>query len=249
MSSVLIGTQYCEWTNLVKSINVLFGMKLKRATVKPPGRPREFDLDVAVERAMEVFWRKGYEAASMPDLTRAMGINRPSLYAAFGNKEQLFRRVLDRYGSDTATFIPAALDQPTATQVIQHIFRGAVQFLSARGHPRGCLLMQGTPACGDAADSVRREIVARRTAGEAAIRNRLERAKAQGDLARDANPADLAKFISALVHGMSIQAANGATRAQLQKLAEMANLTCSQLISRSTPDHDATRSRIRTSAS
>jgi AcrR family transcriptional regulator len=249
MSSVLIGTQYSQWTNLVKSINVLTGMKPNRADAKPPGRPREFDLDVAVERAMEVFWRKGYEAASMPELTRAMRINRPSLYAAFGNKEQLFRRVLDRYGSDTATFIPSALHEPTAAQVIQQIFRGAVEFLSARGHPRGCLLMQGTPACGDPADSVRREIAARRRAGEAAIRNRLERAKTHGELAPHANPADLAKFISALVHGMSIQAANGATRAQLQRLAEMATRACNQFISTSTPDHDATRSPIRTSAS
>lgn len=202
-------------------------MKQKRTAVKRSGRPREFDVDRAVDRAMEVFWRKGYEAASMPDLTRAMNINRPSLYAAFGNKEQLFRRVLDRYATGVATFIATALDKPTLKAVIPDIFHGTAQFLSVKRHPRGCLLMQGTPACGDVADSVRREIVARRVATEVAIRNRLKRAQAQGDLARDVNAADLAKFITALVHGISIQAANGATRAQLQTLAEMAIRACS----------------------
>jgi AcrR family transcriptional regulator len=185
----------------------------------------------------------------MPELTRAMGINRPSLYAAFGKKEQLFRRVLDRYASNAATFIETALQKPTAREMIEQIFRGAVQFLSARSHPRGCLLMQSTPACGDASDSVRRQIVARRLAGETAIGNRLQQAQSQGDLPRHARPADLARFVMALVHGMSIQAANGATRPQLQTLAQMAIRACGQVISTSTPDRDATRSPTQTTVS
>ncbi len=218
-------------------------MKLRRASPKQIGRPRQFDPERALQRAMEVFWRKGYESASLPDLTRAMGINRPSLYAAFGNKEQLFRRVLDRYARGEATFIAVALRKPTATQVIRHIFRGAVQFLSDRNHPRGCLLMQGVPPCGDATDPVRREIVARRLATETAIRNRLQRAQAQGDLARTVSAADLARFITALVHGLSIQAASGTTRGELQTLADMAMRHAPTGCNLSPPYQVATRHR------
>jgi len=226
MNCVLNGKQYFRWTNFVNPITVTIGMKTKRAPAKRPGRPREFYIDRAIERAMEVFWRKGYEAASMPDLTCAMGISRPSLYAAFGNKQQLFRHVLDRYASVAATFITTALDKTTLKDVIDGIFRGAVRFLSASNHPRGCLLIQGTPACGDPADPVRREVIARRLATETAIQNRLQQARAQSDLPRTVNPADFAKFISALIHGLSIQAANGATRAQLLTLAQMAIRAC-----------------------
>jgi AcrR family transcriptional regulator len=201
-------------------------MKQKPAAAKKPGRPREFSTDRALQRAMEIFWRKGYEAASLPDLTRAMGINRPSLYAAFGNKEQLFRRVLDRYDGVVATFVATAMEAQTAKEAIEQLFRGSVRFHSSRDHPRGCLLMQGTPACGDAADPVRREIVSRRLATEAAIRDRLEQARAHGELSSAVRPPDLAKFITALVHGIAIAAANGATRPQLQTLAEMAIRAC-----------------------
>ncbi len=156
----------------------------------------------------------------------AMGINRPSLYAAFGNKEELFRRVLDRYATAEATFIATALEKPTASQVIEHIFRGQFDFLTSKHHPRGCLLMQGTPPCGDPSDPVRREIVARRNASESAIRRRLQHAQSQGDFSRKVNTVHLAKFITALAHGISIQAASGETRAQLQALAEMAIRAC-----------------------
>ena len=175
---------------------------------------------------MEVFWRKGYDGASLPELTAAMGINRPSLYATFGNKESLFRKVLDRYANGAATFIGAAIEQPTAKQAIEHILRGAVEFLSAKCHPRGCLLMQGTPPCGDEADSIRQEIITQRLAGQNLIHKRLKRAAVEGDLATDADAADVARFVSAIVHGMSIQAANGATRAQLQSLADMGISAC-----------------------
>ena len=83
------------------------------------GRPRAFDIDKALDRALKVFWRKGFEGASLHDLTRAMGINRPSLYAAFGNKEALFRRALDRYDSGPAGYVHEALEEPTARAVTQ----------------------------------------------------------------------------------------------------------------------------------
>src|ERR1700722_8214731 len=100
------------------------------------GRPREFDVDEALDQAMEVFWRKGFEGTSIPDLTEAMGINRPSLYAAFGNKESLFGKVLDRYSEKSGTFMREALSEPTARQVVEKMLGGTVELLSNPKQPR-----------------------------------------------------------------------------------------------------------------
>src|SRR5947209_3799427 len=143
----------------------------------PIGRPRAFDIDKALDRALQVFWRKGYEGASLPDLTRAMGINRPSLYAAFGNKEALFRKALDRYAEGPACYVRQALDEPTARAVAERVLAGSVDLLTDPRNPRGCLLVQGALVCGEAAESVRRELAARRLAGEVAFRRRFERAR------------------------------------------------------------------------
>src|SRR4029077_803517 len=107
------------------------------------GRPRSFDIDLALDRALNVFWRKGYEGTSLPDLTKAMRINRPSLYAAFGNKETLFHKVIERYAAGPAAYFEAALLQPTARAVVEHLFRGSVDLLTDRRHPGGCLAVQG----------------------------------------------------------------------------------------------------------
>src|SRR5437660_6287285 len=105
------------------------------------GRPREFDVEAALDRALEVFWRKGYEGASLPDLTRAMGINRPSLYAAFGNKEGLFRKALDRYAEGPAAYVREALNEPTARAVAERMLGEAIGLLTAPRNPRGCFIM------------------------------------------------------------------------------------------------------------
>jgi len=186
------------------------------------GRPREFDVEKALDRALEVFWRKGYEGASLLDLTRAMGINRPSLYAAFGSKEGLFRKALDRYADGPAAYVREALGEPTARAVAERLLRGAIDLLTDRRNPRGCLMVQGALACGAAAESVRRELVSRRAAGESAVRKRFERAVLDGDLAADSDPADLARYVATIIHGMAVQAASGASRTALRRLAVMA---------------------------
>lgn len=185
-------------------------------------RPRMFDADEALDRALRVFWRKGYEGTSLADLTKAMQINRPSLYAAFGNKEGLFRRALDRYAEGPAAFAREALAAPTARAVVERLWSGAIDQLADPRSPRGCLLVQGALACGDAAESVRRELATRRAAGVAALRERLERAVAEGDLPSDADPDDLARFVTAVSHGMSVQAAGGATREDLERVVRTA---------------------------
>jgi len=196
-------------------------MKHKHST-RPLGRPRAFDADAALDRALRVFWQRGYEGAALSDLTKAMRINRPSLYSAFGNKEFLFRKVLDRYAGGPASYVNAALEQPTARAVARRLLLDAVNMLTNPRHPRGCLMVQGALSCGKQADPVREELIARRGAGEAAIRKRLARAKSERDLPRHSKPADLARYLVTVSHGMAVQAASGASRAQLQRVARAA---------------------------
>ncbi len=188
----------------------------------PIGRPRAFDIDEALDRALKVFWQKGYEGASLPDLTKAMGINRPSLYAAFGNKESLFRKAIDRYVAGPACHVGEALKEPTARAVVERLLRGTIELVTDSRNPCGCFMVQSALACGDTADSIRRELVKRRAASEGALRTRFERAVSEDDLPPNSDPADLARYLATLMYGMSVQAAGGATRNELLRVAEMA---------------------------
>ena len=174
---------------------------------KTDGTPAGFDIDQALDRALRVFWRKGYEGTTLPDLTAAMGINRPSLYAAFGNKEALFRKALEGYAAGPVSHVLEALTESTARAVVERLFHSAIKMLTDPGNPRGCLSVQGALACGDANESVRRRLAALRTAGETAIRKRFERARAEGDLPADSQPADLARYVATVTQGMAVQAA------------------------------------------
>jgi AcrR family transcriptional regulator len=186
------------------------------------GRPRAFDPDQALENAMQVFWRKGYDGTSLSDLTAAMGINRPSLYAAFGNKEELFRKALDRYANGPASYATAALEEPKARAAVERLLRDAADLHTDPRHAPGCLLVHGALCGGEETDSVRRETVARRAASEDAIRRRLERARAEGDLPPGADPADLALYLATVIQGMAVQAAGGATRDRLERVIQAA---------------------------
>jgi AcrR family transcriptional regulator len=188
----------------------------------PTGRPRAFDTDKALDRALRVFWGKGYEGATLPELTRAMGINRPSLYAAFGNKEALFRKALARYVEGPAAYVRAALGESTARAAAERLLYGAADLLTGPRTPKGCLIVQGALACGEAAEPIRRELASRRRSGEAALRRRFERAASDGDLPAGADPHGLAKFVVTVIHGMAVQAAGGASREELRRVAETA---------------------------
>src|SRR5262249_32463694 len=124
----------------------------------PRGRPREFDAEQALEKSLLLFWRHGYEGTSLAALTRAMGINVPSLYAAFGNKETLFRKALDRYLQKPASYFSTALQEPTARRVAEQLFRGAIDMVMNPHHPDGCLLVQGALVSGPIAESIREEL-------------------------------------------------------------------------------------------
>lgn len=188
----------------------------------PAGRPRSFDIEQALDRALSVFWQKGFEGASLHELTKAMGINRPSLYAAFGNKEQLFRKALNRYLEGPACHMLEALDAPTARGVAEHWLRSGIALVTSSSNPRGCLVVQGALACGDEGETLRRELSRLRAAGESALTERFHRALDEGDLPPECDPANLARFITTLSYGLTVQAQGGATYEQLEKVAELA---------------------------
>lgn len=185
------------------------------------GRPRQFDVNEALDKALAVFRQKGFEGASLPDLTKAMGINRPSLYAAFGNKESLFRKALDRYVEQGIERLQAALSAPTAYGAVERVFMNIVE-KSGCSDARGCLLVQGALACGDEAQPVRLELAARRQQIEVIFRQRFERAIAEGDLPSGTSPTNLAAYIATVLQGMSVQSSGGASREALLGIAEMA---------------------------
>ena len=185
------------------------------------GRPREFDTEEAIARAMRLFWRRGYEGTSLTDLTEELGITRPSLYAAFGSKEALFLKALDLY-EERAGYREAALAAPTARAYAQALLEGAADLHGDKNNPPGCLGVQGALACAPESDSIRKELIRRRSIGESIIRDRLKRAKVEGDLPADANPADLARYLSIVIYGITVQAAGGATRKELQSAAKLA---------------------------
>ena len=193
-----------------------------QATPKCLGRPRAFDAEDALERAMQVFWRKGYEGASLSDLTEAMGINRPSLYAAFGNKESLFRKVVERYNAGPGACAATALAAPSAREAVEHILAATVEGLMRSDNPAKCLLMESALACDVLPGDLHREVVGHLTAGQCALRVRLERAVSEGELPPSTDCATLARYFTTVMEGLSIQATSGATRAELEAVVATA---------------------------
>jgi AcrR family transcriptional regulator len=186
------------------------------------GRPREFDTDAALEKAMRLFWAKGYEGTSVADLTGELGISRPSLYAAFGDKQSLFCAALERYAAGPAGYVAAALGKPTAREVAEQLLKGAADLQAGARNPGGCLTVTGAIACGDEAEPVRQALNAHRTEGVALLRRRFEQAKAQHDLTMDSDPASLARFLAAVVYGMAVLASGGASRKELEQVIRTA---------------------------
>lgn len=186
------------------------------------GRPRKFDMEQALDQALDLFWKHGYEGTTLGELTEAMGINRPSLYAAFGNKESLFRRAIDRYIDRHTSELFEALEQPKLRRSVEHFLLASIDAITAPKNPHGCFLVQSAQACGVSAESARRETANRRAASELAFRRRFERAIAEGELPPGTNAADWAKYLAVVLQGLSVQAAGGATRAELKPVVELA---------------------------
>lgn len=192
-----------------------------KAVTKQRGRPRSFDRETALEKAILAFWEHGYEATSVSDLTRAMGIGAPSLYAAFGDKRSLFDEVVREYGTRYGSFGERALaEEPTARGAVERMLREAAVEYTAPGRPHGCLVIHAATNC--TSPEVEESLRERRNANIAAFESRIQAGIAAGELPADTNAAALARHTGAIIQGMSHQARDGATRAELEALAELA---------------------------
>lgn len=183
------------------------------------GRPREFCPSDALNAAMEVFWRKGYEGASLSDLTEAMGITRPSLYATFGNKESLFLKALDQYQRVNMAYGKKALEAPTARAFVEELLAGAVAAQLTDSQPRGCLSIINSMQGGDQARGIRAEVLRRAAEVHNLIVMRLARAQAEGDLPAAVDPEGLARLLESVLQSIATLGAAGASPDQLQALA------------------------------
>jgi AcrR family transcriptional regulator len=155
----------------------------------------------------------------MTELTDAMGINKPSIYAAFGNKEELFRKALGKYLSGPVAYVGEAMQEPTARRAVEMFLTKSAEFLTDKNNPGGCMVVQGALSCGQGAELIQRELIAHRNGYEEALRQRLILAQAKSDLPKDVNAAELAKYVATIHQGMSVQATSGATKKELLAVA------------------------------
>ncbi len=186
------------------------------------GRPRVFDMDEALDKALEIFWKRGFEGASIAELTETLGINKPSLYAAFGNKEEIFKKALSRYVAGPVAFIQEVVNHPTAFEVAQNFLIKAVEFFTDTKHPKGCLIVQAALSVSTDSLMVKDLLANYRYSYEHLLAKRFEKAKEEGDLPNDANAETLAKFLSTLHQGMSVQVTSGASKGELMQIVEFA---------------------------
>jgi AcrR family transcriptional regulator len=188
---------------------------------KPRGRPRSFDRDTALEQAMEVFWAKGYESTSISDLTRAMGINPPSLYAAFGDKEQLFLQAVERYQAVQGSSCPYG-DAATARDAFAALLAYMAEELTSTEHPRGCLMIMAAATASSASEELQAALARSRAESQAYMKARIERGIAEGDVPPATDAGALTDFFVTVISGMALRAKDGATRKSLLATAEQA---------------------------
>lgn len=193
------------------------------------GRPRSFDTDEALTSALQVFWEKGYASTSLNDLTEAMGINKPSLYAAFGNKEQLFIKAMDLYEKRPESFFYNSLEEPTVLKMVEHMLMGAAQQMSDKSQPQGCMMIESAFASKEPTDLIKEAVHEKRERMGGLVYERFEEAKRAGELPEHVNCSDLMHYMFTIVMGMNIHASNGATREELESVAKLALLTFKSL--------------------
>ena len=201
----------------------------KENTFRPRGRPRSFDRNIVLERAMQTFWGLGYEGASIADLTTAMKITPQSLYAAFGSKSALYREALAFYQVTVGAFAARALtEEPTAVAAFDRMLQESAKEFCKPGRPRGCMVSTAVLTCASENQDEARHVAQLRNAAVGAFQQRIERAICDGEMGPDTNSATLARYLAAVVQGMSVQAQDGASKSELMDIARMASLVLKQ---------------------
>lgn len=188
----------------------------------PRGRPRAFDRSDALDTALLLFWRHGYEGTSIAMLADEIGINVPSLYAAFGDKESLFLQCVERYGEQNGSLYHAAFRKKTSREVARAILEGEVELVTRRGTPDGCLMVQGALATSPKSEAVVETMAGMRATAEEWMAERFRRAIDDGDLPPDADPSALACYLMTINSGLAVQAKSGVKKAQLMKTIDLA---------------------------
>lgn len=187
------------------------------------GRPRAFDREAALDQALDRFWRHGFEGVSTAQLCEAMGINPPSLYAAFGSKEALYLACLERYVDQHGRYFRDALAGPgPARQVMERLLLGAAGQFSGAGHAPGCMVANGGLQGGAEHEGLQAALAGQRLAAQQAIAERLARARREGELPAGLDAKTLAAYFSMVIQGLAIQARDGASLKTLQALARLA---------------------------
>ena len=171
---------------------------------------------------MLLFWERGFEGTSMADLTQAMGLSPSSIYAAFGDKHALFQLAVKRYMEMRAQYAGKALEEPTLEKFVRALFDNTVEFLTTPGHPPTCMTLAGAVGCSADASPARDLMTEIRKQNQAALRERLLKAQKSGELSKDVSVDDYTRYLSALLAGLSILAANGSTKAELKRIGRMA---------------------------
>lgn len=186
------------------------------------GRPRKFDKESALDTALKLFWAHGYEGTSISMLAAAMGINIPSIYAAFGNKEGLFLKAIERYGEVNGRMYHEALQKKTARAVAQSILEAEVELVTRQTCPEGCLMVQGALATSPESDNIRQIMADMRATAEGWMKDRFEQAKKEGDLPADTDCAALACYVMTVNAGLAVQAKSGVKKEQLKRVVKLA---------------------------
>jgi AcrR family transcriptional regulator len=180
------------------------------------GRPREFDRDEALAKARDAFWARGYEGVSMADLVSALGLASARIYAAFGSKEGLFREAVALYDANEGGFATRALaEEPTARQAIERTLREAIEIYTRKGRPQGCMVVSAATNCASENEGVREWVANYRRIRTASLVERLEKAVADGELARETNAQVIGDYYAIVLHGLSVQARDGVQKKRL----------------------------------
>ncbi|WP_224245981.1 TetR/AcrR family transcriptional regulator [Hyalangium gracile] len=198
-------------------------MKKDTAPSRPRGRPRGFDRDAALEQALQLFWRRGYEGTSIADLTEELGITAPSLYSAFTSKAELYREALARYRAQEGALAARTLaEEPTFQAAVSRMLRESAHEFTRPGRPGGCMVSTAVLGCASENEEVARHVASLRGDTLRVLRERVEQAISEGELPADTDAEALARFIGAVVQGMSVQARDGADEAALLAIVETA---------------------------